>query len=219
MKNRFIVTLVRRTLRVVVFVLALTGATMNAQETKKDKSCAGGCCLPTQQVESSTVGTQVTKDSFGAGGGGDKEIAIADPKGASMQDHNQHQHGQNKKNTTAKKEVEKIQTKYTCPMHPEIKSSKPGTCPKCKMDLVEVKKEKKSLMKQKMQAMKDGKYNCCLQEPCDECLKAHGSCDCKNAVKNDKPVCNECYGGWQRGEGDVSGKTFKDIKKGHEHKH
>src|SRR6185369_13060105 len=24
---------------------------------------------------------------------------------------------------------------YACPMHPEVKSSKPGTCPKCKMDL------------------------------------------------------------------------------------
>src|SRR5215207_5832296 len=24
---------------------------------------------------------------------------------------------------------------YTCPMHPEVKSKKKGTCPKCKMDL------------------------------------------------------------------------------------
>ncbi len=28
---------------------------------------------------------------------------------------------------------------YTCPMHPEIKSSKSGTCPKCNMMLVTVK--------------------------------------------------------------------------------
>ena len=27
-------------------------------------------------------------------------------------------------------------TIYTCPMHPEVRSSKPGTCPKCGMDLV-----------------------------------------------------------------------------------
>lgn len=31
---------------------------------------------------------------------------------------------------------------YTCPMHPEVMQSYPGTCPKCKMDLV--KKEDQS---------------------------------------------------------------------------
>lgn len=25
---------------------------------------------------------------------------------------------------------------YTCPMHPEVRSDKPGTCPKCGMELV-----------------------------------------------------------------------------------
>ncbi|MBE7439397.1 MAG: efflux RND transporter periplasmic adaptor subunit [Spirochaetales bacterium] len=30
---------------------------------------------------------------------------------------------------------------YTCPMHPEIKSDRPGSCPICHMDLVPVKKE------------------------------------------------------------------------------
>ena len=31
------------------------------------------------------------------------------------------------------------QVVYTCPMHPEIRSSKPGNCPKCGMKLVPVK--------------------------------------------------------------------------------
>jgi len=31
-------------------------------------------------------------------------------------------------------------TQFTCPMHPEIISDKPGKCPKCEMDLVPVKK-------------------------------------------------------------------------------
>lgn len=27
-------------------------------------------------------------------------------------------------------------TRYTCPMHPEVKQEKPGMCPKCGMALV-----------------------------------------------------------------------------------
>lgn len=33
---------------------------------------------------------------------------------------------------------------YVCPMHAEVKSKKPGTCPKCKMDLRKVKVENKA---------------------------------------------------------------------------
>lgn len=43
-------------------------------------------------------------------------------------------------NSTTEKTVEQNNqnptgTVYTCPMHPEVKSDKPGQCPKCGMDL------------------------------------------------------------------------------------
>jgi hypothetical protein len=34
--------------------------------------------------------------------------------------------------------VEIAQVSYTCPMHPEIRSDKPGKCPICGMDLIKV---------------------------------------------------------------------------------
>lgn len=165
-----------------------------AQETK-GKSCAGGCC-------------------------GDMNIAMAE-----MQEHGEKKHNEHKKDSTVSNTDLNGAVEYTCPMHPEVKSDKPGKCPKCGMSLVETKQKKETkkkvtlLLKKKMQAMAAGKYNCCIEEPCDECLKVHGSCSCKKAVKDDKPVCDECYEGWKNGEGTVSGKTFQDIKKGHKHNH
>ena len=44
--------------------------------------------------------------------------------------HEGHDLPKQKQNTVTTKTI------YTCPMHPEVQSNKPGTCPKCGMDLV-----------------------------------------------------------------------------------
>jgi hypothetical protein len=54
--------------------------------------------------------------------------------------------------TTKTKKVQLAKVQYTCPMHPEVISDKPGKCPKCGMILVkkEPAKKKKDTMKMKM---------------------------------------------------------------------
>lgn len=45
-----------------------------------------------------------------------------------------------------------FKTVYTCPMHPEVTSDKPGKCPKCGMDLM--KKKDCAMQGMKMDSMK-----------------------------------------------------------------
>ena len=46
-----------------------------------------------------------------------------------------------------------VKTIYTCPMHPEVISDKPGKCPKCGMTLVKVKSS--SIVKKTHKMQKD----------------------------------------------------------------
>jgi len=52
--------------------------------------------------------------------------------------------GETKENATEQTETkqEVAGVTYTCPMHPEVISAEPGKCPKCGMNLEEVKAEK-----------------------------------------------------------------------------
>jgi uncharacterized paraquat-inducible protein A len=54
--------------------------------------------------------------------------------------------------TNHKMKMQKVKSekmKYSCPMHPEVTSDKPGKCSKCGMDLIRSKKEQ-----MKMEVMK-----------------------------------------------------------------
>lgn len=53
----------------------------------------------------------------------------------------QHNHSPDSINSTKK---HSISAHYTCPMHPEVTSDKPGKCPKCGMDLVPVESTSES---------------------------------------------------------------------------
>ena len=57
-------------------------------------------------------------------------------------------HGKMTTDTTKKAKPAKVQ--YTCTMHPEVLSDKPGKCPKCGMTLVKKEEKKKSTEKTKM---------------------------------------------------------------------
>ncbi|MDO3628026.1 heavy metal-binding domain-containing protein [Mucilaginibacter sp. BT774] len=57
-------------------------------------------------------------------------------------------HGKMTIDTTKKAKPAKVQ--YTCTMHPEVISDKPGKCPKCGMTLVKKEAEKKPSEKTKM---------------------------------------------------------------------
>src|SRR6266540_848698 len=77
---------------------------------------------------------------------------------------------------TSKQKSERV--KYSCPMHPDVTSDKPGKCTKCGMDLALSPKEK-----MKMEVVK--KY-CCPVHP-EETSDKPGKCPKCGTVMNRSP--------------------------------
>ena len=139
-------------------------------------------------------------------------------------------------------QTDTAQKTYTCPMHPEIISDKPGKCPKCGMTLVvrtentitneqekqspeanaaqeHAQRVKTALQKTKKELSDASLYSCCVADPCDRCALDEQSCDCYNDVKNGKGVCSDCYAGWKQGKGRVKGVKPSQVKmESHNHK-
>src|ERR1035437_836146 len=98
-----------------------------------------------------------------------------------------------------KSEQQKDTVAYTCPMHPEVQSDKPGKCPKCGMDLV--KKSDTSGMKMKW-GMMGGMSDMNKTESKEKNKTANDSikkdavvytCSMHPEVKMDKPgKCPKC---------------------------
>jgi len=54
-------------------------------------------------------------------------------------------------------------------------------------------------------------YKCCIRPMCDDCAVTMGSCPCGKHAAMGMPVCTQCKGGWEAGEGVIPGKTAADI--------
>ncbi|HEX5758725.1 MAG TPA: hypothetical protein VF121_05985 [Thermoanaerobaculia bacterium] len=51
----------------------------------------------------------------------------------------------------------------------------------------------------------EGKYACCVEPACNQCLLEYGECHCREAVAENGPCCGECTEAWLEGRGVVEG--------------
>jgi hypothetical protein len=51
----------------------------------------------------------------------------------------------------------------------------------------------------------EGKYACCVEPWCNQCLLRDGECHCREQVRQDGPCCGECTEAWLEGRGVVEG--------------
>lgn len=51
----------------------------------------------------------------------------------------------------------------------------------------------------------EGKYACCVEPACNQCLLEYGECHCREAVAENGPCCGECTEAWLDGRGVVEG--------------
>ena len=85
-----------------------------------------------------------------------------------------------------------------------------------------IEKIKSDLAQAKVTLTQEGKYNCCIKDPCNFCALHESSCDCYTDLKKGEHVCIECYAGWQQGNGSDEKIKKENVKTSfvqHSHKH
>ena len=58
---------------------------------------------------------------------------------------------------------------------------------------------------------RQGRYACCVNPPCTECLLKYGQCHCRDVVRQQGPCCGECTEAWIEGKGAVEGVNAWDL--------
>jgi hypothetical protein len=61
-------------------------------------------------------------------------------------------------------------------------------------------------------AARKGQYNCCIAPACGFCAAHMAMCPCGKNAAAGKPVCRECKGGWDVGEGRVQGVNAAAVR-------
>ena len=99
--------------------------------------------------------------------------------GQDMMSHKHHMDSTKVEKPTSQKQhkdAAKI-VQYTCPMHPEVITKKPGKCPKCGMTLIKLEEKKVKAETRKTNAIEAEVYTCPMHSD----------------VKSDKPgKCPKC---------------------------
>lgn len=58
---------------------------------------------------------------------------------------------------------------------------------------------------------REGRYVCCVEPVCTECLMRFGECHCREALREEGPCCGECTEAWIEGKGIVEGISAWEV--------
>ncbi len=56
-----------------------------------------------------------------------------------------------------------------------------------------------------------GRYACCVDPPCSQCLLKYGECRCRDVIRKGGHACGECNDAWMEGKGIVEGVSAAEL--------